>query len=148
MNTEQEAFLQQHANGEMTAQQAAQLLELGEGDTGLPEIGGQPSATPANDQTPGDAAASDVPELTPDNAVILARDGELTHFLLQLLFSSTAALHHYQVLVVFSKYAPAAPSPSSCLHLSCKSWDIFTSFHNFWIADLAPKLIQNSSKSC
>ncbi len=78
MNTEQEAFLQQHANGEMTAQQAAQLLELGEGDTGLPEIGGEPSATPANDQTPGDAAASDEPELTPDNAVILARDGKHT----------------------------------------------------------------------
>lgn len=80
MNNQQEAFLQQYS-GDMTAEQAAQLLELGEGDTGLPEKGDEPDVTPENDHVDSDTKASDTPakpELTPDNAVILAKDGKHT----------------------------------------------------------------------
>lgn len=89
MNTSQDDFIQQHApNGEMTAEQAAQLLELGEGDTGAAdaalETGGAPDATAATEAKPtGEQAADDVSknsdaELNADNAVILAKDGKHT----------------------------------------------------------------------
>lgn len=68
-------FLQQHAiDGELTAEQAAQLLELGDmGDTGItPDNGSVPSAAPVlNDAAT--AATDDV--LDPAKAVILAKDG-------------------------------------------------------------------------
>ncbi len=84
-----EDFTQQYApNGELTAQQAAQLLELvDQGDTGtLPEEGSAPDAAPAVNQ---DAAAADAAtevntdvadpgadqEVDPAKAVILAKDG-------------------------------------------------------------------------
>ncbi|MGY8830114.1 MAG: hypothetical protein ACKVIS_11280 [Pseudomonadales bacterium] len=89
MSTQQDDFIQQHApNGEMTALQAAQLLELGEGDTGAAsaalENGGAPDATAATEaNTAGEQAANDVSktrdaELNADNAVILAKDGKHT----------------------------------------------------------------------
>lgn len=87
MSTQVDEFIQQH-NGDMTAEQAAQLLELAEqGDTGaLPsEPGSEPDATAAK---PAEADATDgatnqegqqqgQPEGEPDpaNAVVLARDG-------------------------------------------------------------------------
>lgn len=89
MSTQQDDFIQQHAlNGEMTAEQAAQLLELGEGDTGAAsaalENGGEPDTTAATEDKPtGEQAANDVSktsdaELNADNAVILAKDGKHT----------------------------------------------------------------------
>ncbi|PTT39846.1 hypothetical protein DBR23_10080, partial [Acidovorax sp. HMWF018] len=77
----------------MTPEQAAQFLELVEGDTGttLPDAGGEPGATPADagTTTTPDAerqpstndgestpAASNEPD--PANAVILAKDGKHT----------------------------------------------------------------------
>lgn len=84
----QEDFIQQHAqNGELTAEQAAQLLELGEGDTGVAnaalETGGAPDATAATEGKPEGEQADDVSktsdaELNADNAVILAKDGKHT----------------------------------------------------------------------
>lgn len=86
----QAEFLQQHApDGVLTAEQAAQLLELSEeGDTGAAdaalEIGGEPGATAATEAKPeGEQAADDVSnisdaELNADNAVILAKDGKHT----------------------------------------------------------------------
>lgn len=72
-----EDFIQQHAvNGEMTAQQAAQLLELGEGDTGLPEKSDEPEVTTDSEQDPKTEPAES--ELTAENAVILAKDGKHT----------------------------------------------------------------------
>jgi hypothetical protein len=83
-------FIQQHApDGNLTAEQAAQLLELSEeGDTGAVdadlETGGEPVATAATKDKPeGEQAASDVSntsdaELNADNAVILAKDGKHT----------------------------------------------------------------------
>jgi hypothetical protein len=87
----QDDFIQQHApNGELTAEQAAQLLELGEGDTvsaasASTETGSQPEATAATEsEKTGDPQAgaattgvSDA-ELNADNAVILAKDGKHT----------------------------------------------------------------------
>ena len=49
--TQQTEFLQQHAqDGVMTPEQAAQFLELAEGDTGtkLPDTSSVPSAAPAD----------------------------------------------------------------------------------------------------
>ncbi|WP_405118759.1 hypothetical protein [Pseudomonas leptonychotis] len=86
----QAEFLQQHApDGNLTAEQAAQLLELSEeGDIGAadadPEIGGAPDATAATEAKPeGEQATDDVSntsdaELNADNAVILAKDGKHT----------------------------------------------------------------------
>lgn len=76
-------FIQQH-DGNLTAEQAAQLLELAEqGDTGipLPEQGGAPGSAPAIEQqtanvpSTGNTAA---PEPDPADAVILAKDGKHT----------------------------------------------------------------------
>jgi hypothetical protein len=93
--TQQTEFLQQHAqDGVMTPEQAAQFLELAEGDTGtkLPETGSVPSATtaeaaastdqaaelePSKDE-PGAATTPAASEPDPANAVILAKDGKHT----------------------------------------------------------------------
>lgn len=89
MHEQQNEFIQS-LNGELTPEQAAQLLEMGEeGDTGTPkpEEGGAPDATPA--QVDADGAGTAKPEeakgdavdestLTPENAVILAKDGKHT----------------------------------------------------------------------
>lgn len=83
-------FIQQHApEGEMTAAQAAQLLELvDQGDTGAPspEEGSAPAAAPAaaapeavqattNEKNTDGAAPSTEPEPDPANARVLAKDG-------------------------------------------------------------------------
>lgn len=103
MSTTQAEFIELHApDGQMTAEQAAQLLELSlQGDTGAapvasPEPGSAPAAAPASDaqtsttgeqatpaqeepQAQGQAAPSPQDgELTPENAVILAKDGKHT----------------------------------------------------------------------
>jgi hypothetical protein len=83
MNTED--FIQQYApDGNLTAQQAAQLLELGgQGDTALAETGGAPDAALDDDQQPvvatgttNESISDD--QLTVDNTVILAKDGKHT----------------------------------------------------------------------
>lgn len=94
MSTTQQEFLQAHAqNGVMTPEQAAQFLELVEGDTGtkLPDAGGEPGATPADAGTTttqdaerqpstnsGDPTPAASTEPDPANAVILAKDGKHT----------------------------------------------------------------------
>lgn len=73
LNEAQENFIQQYAtDGDMTAQQAAQLLELGMGDTGLPENSDLPGVTT---ETAPAAAPTDA-ELTAENAVVMAKDGK------------------------------------------------------------------------
>lgn len=73
--------------GHLTPQQAAQLLEMGEGDTGAltPEEGSAPNAVTADPITSDPAPKTDttdpVPpdsQLTADTAVILAKDGKHT----------------------------------------------------------------------
>lgn len=85
--------------GELTPEQAAQLLELTEGDTGIewPEHEAQPGASadsdeaeppepneaegqePTTEEEGNDAPAEiDESQLTPENAVILAKDGKHT----------------------------------------------------------------------
>ena len=93
--TQQTEFLQQHAqDGVMTPEQAAQFLELVEGDTGtkLPDTSSVPSAAPADAAASTDQAAELEPsknepgtqapaaEIEPDpaNTVILAKDGKHT----------------------------------------------------------------------
>ena len=93
--TQQTEFLQQHAqDGVMTPEQAAQFLELAEGDTGtkLPDTSSVPSAAPADaeastNQTaelePSKNAGEATPtpsDVQPDpaNTVILAKDGKHT----------------------------------------------------------------------
>ena len=92
--TQQTEFLQQHAqDGVMTPEQAAQFLELVEGDTGtkLPDTSSVPSAAPANAVASTDPAAELEPsknagelpppsDVQPDpaNTVILAKDGKHT----------------------------------------------------------------------
>ncbi|KWR85504.1 MULTISPECIES: hypothetical protein [unclassified Pseudomonas] len=101
MSTTQAEFIELHApDGQMTAEQAAQLIELSlQGDTGAapvasPEPGSAPAAAPASDaqtsttgeqppqeepQAQGQAAPSPQEgELNPENAVILAKDGKHT----------------------------------------------------------------------
>lgn len=74
LNEAQQDFLQQYApDGDMTAQQAAQLLELGMGDTGLPENSDLPEVTPELATT---AIAATDAELTADNAQLMAKDGK------------------------------------------------------------------------
>lgn len=84
-------FIQQHApEGEMTAAQAAQLLELvGQGDIGAetPELGSEPIAAPVaaaatpdvpattNEQNTDGAAPSADQEVDPAKAVLMAKDG-------------------------------------------------------------------------
>ena len=92
--TQQTEFLQQHAqDGVMTPEQAAQFLELVEGDTGtkLPDTSSVPSAAPADAAASTDQAAELEPstnngeqlppsaiEPDPANTVILAKDGKHT----------------------------------------------------------------------
>lgn len=96
--TDQQNEFIQSLNGELTPQQAAQLLEMGtQGDTGAkaPDNVAQPGANAeAGTSNTSDAAGSDGTnngtaatgqegatgnvELTPDNAVILAKDGKHT----------------------------------------------------------------------
>ena len=86
---QQDEFIQA-LDGELTAEQAAQLLELAEmGDTGnLPDAGGEPDATPGDDDSSQNAGAAGndqpnseaqaEPEIDPANAVILAKDRKHT----------------------------------------------------------------------
>ena len=82
-NTQIDNFLDSTigAGGDLTPEQAAQLLSLGiQGDTGAPspELSSGPSAAPApTDPSPQPAAPTE-PELTADNAVIQAKDGKHT----------------------------------------------------------------------
>ena len=93
--TQQTEFLQQHAqDGVMTPEQAAQFLELVEGDTGtkLPDTSSVPSAAPADAAASTDPAAELEPSKNagealpppsgvqpdPANTVILAKDGKHT----------------------------------------------------------------------
>ena len=82
-NTQIDNFLDSTigAGGDLTPEQAAQLLSLGiQGDTGAtpPELSSGPAAAPApTDPSPQPAAPTE-PELTADNAVILAKDGKHT----------------------------------------------------------------------
>ena len=94
MQTTQQEFLQTHAqDGVMTPEQAAQFLELVEGDTGttLPDSGGEPGATTADAGTTSTPDAERQPstnngaqlppsaiEPDPANTVILAKDGKHT----------------------------------------------------------------------
>ena len=87
MSTTQTEFLQTHApDGVLTPQQAAQFLELAEGDTSTAlEPGGKPVATPAAADTPtpvpgepNDAAQPPASDPDPATAVILAKDGKHT----------------------------------------------------------------------
>ncbi|MFK8398163.1 hypothetical protein M2D07_006590 [Pseudomonas sp. BGr12] len=99
MSTNQAEFIELHApDGQLTPEQAAQLLELSlQGDTGAvvaasPETGSAPAAAPASEvqattdveqakpqeqqQATGSATTStQESELNPGNAVILAKDG-------------------------------------------------------------------------
>lgn len=94
--TQQTEFLQQHAqDGVMTPEQAAQFLELVEGDTGtkLPDTSSVPSAAPADaaastdptaelepSKNAGEAILPPPSDVQPDpaNTVILAKDGKHT----------------------------------------------------------------------
>ena len=69
------------AGGDLTPAQAAQLLSLGiQGDTGAPspELSSGPAAAPAPTDGSPQPAAQPEPELTAENAVILAKDGKHT----------------------------------------------------------------------
>jgi len=99
ITNQQNEFIQSH-EGVMTPELAAQLLEMGmQGDTGAPspesvaqpgataEAGAQansdtaqPNATNSESAAPGQQAPATTgePELTPENAVILAKDGKHT----------------------------------------------------------------------
>ena len=98
MNTEE--FIQQHApDGNLTAQQAAELLQLGyKGDTANAENGDAPGATLDDVQKP-DVAAGTTDELisdeqmTVDNTVILAKDGKHTIGYDKLLDARSAEKH-------------------------------------------------------
>ena len=72
--TTQAEFLQANApDGVMTPHQAAQFLELAEGDTGTMPDSGTPDAAPDAVDTP--AIESPESATTPEKSVILARDG-------------------------------------------------------------------------
>lgn len=82
-NTQIDNFLDSTigAGGDLTPEQAAQLLSLGiQGDTGAPspELSSGPAAAPAPTDASPQPAAQPEPELTPENAVILAKDGKHT----------------------------------------------------------------------
>lgn len=93
-NPTQQEFLQAHAHdGVMTPDQAAQFLELAQGDTGtqLPDNSGEPGATTASAGTAntpdaerqpstntGDPTPAAANEPDPANTVILAKDGKHT----------------------------------------------------------------------
>lgn len=78
MTTPQQEFLQTHApDGVMTPQQAAQFLELAQGDTGTTPGSVTPDAEPVADastQESAEPAPATEPE-DPAKAVILAKDG-------------------------------------------------------------------------
>lgn len=90
-NTQQTEFIQA-LEGDLTPEQAVQLLELGEmGDTGtqLPDNGGEPDASPdaggadaggdaGKTQSNSDAAAAPAADAEPATPVILAKDGKHT----------------------------------------------------------------------
>ncbi len=85
----QDEFIQQH-EGVLTPEQAAQLLDMAQGDTGAaPETGSEPAASTDSAQAPGDestgtTAPVDQPKpaekpddaLDASNAAVLARDGK------------------------------------------------------------------------
>lgn len=92
ITNKQDEFIQS-LEGDITPEQAAQLLEMGEGDTGDPEPGSEPDATSTeqgddqkaaaaeNEQqkmTEGDGDGQGEGEPDPENAVILAKDGKHT----------------------------------------------------------------------
>lgn len=92
ITNEQNEFIQS-LEGDITPEQAAQLLEMGEGDTGVPETGSEPDATSAEQDDDQQAAAAEneqqqvtedegagqgEAEPDPDNAVILAKDRKHT----------------------------------------------------------------------
>lgn len=82
-NTQIDNFLDSTigAGGDLTPEQAAQLLSLGiQGDTGAPspELSSGPAAAPAPTDDSPKPAAQPEPELTAENAVILAKDGKHT----------------------------------------------------------------------
>lgn len=79
MNTKQTEFIQS-LEGDITPEQAAQLLELGEGDTGEPEDGSVPGAASEGQGGGQKAAAAEnwqqqMTDGDPENAIILAKDG-------------------------------------------------------------------------
>jgi len=83
--TTQNEFLQTQApDGVMTPAQAAQFLELHEGDTGQPDAGSAPDAAPDAEQNPSEPQGTEnetgnnaPPQQEPDpaKATVLARDG-------------------------------------------------------------------------
>lgn len=79
MTTTTQEFFQEHAqDGALTPEQAAQFLELVQGDTGTPaapETGDAPIVTPDPVNTPKAVQAA---ESDPANTVILAKDGKHT----------------------------------------------------------------------
>lgn len=78
MNTSVTEFLTTNAaEGDLSAAQAAELLELAMGDTGAqPEQGGEPSATPASvEPTPAAEPTPDATDVDPAKAVVMAKDG-------------------------------------------------------------------------
>lgn len=91
MNEAQNALIEA-SNGELTPEQAAELLELGEGETGhTPEDAAQPDAVgeqggdePGDEQEAGktgtnnDEGQNAPDDLNAENAVVLARDGKHT----------------------------------------------------------------------
>lgn len=91
MTTKQELFQQFEETGNLTADQAAQLIDL-EGDTGeQPDTGSEPGAAPEPDAPQQDSQVPDDSDLNPDNAVILARDGKHTIGYEKLLEARKAA---------------------------------------------------------
>lgn len=75
-------FIQQHApDGSMTAEQAAQLLELAMGDTGVkPDSSEAPAAAPEQQQPEpsGEQPQAQAAEPEPADAVLMAKDGKHT----------------------------------------------------------------------
>lgn len=76
MTTQQDFIQQNSVDGSLTALQAAELLELSEGDTGLPEKSDQPEVTTEEVAAPEAELTDD--KLTAENAVVLAKDGKHT----------------------------------------------------------------------
>lgn len=83
MSLQQQTEFIQSLDGELTPEQAAQLLELADmGDTGTePDTGSaMPGAAPddGTNAEAGNSEAQPTPELSADTAIILARDGKHT----------------------------------------------------------------------
>lgn len=114
MTTTQVEFLQEHAiGGALTPEQAAQLMELPEGDTSTTlETDGQPEAI--TEQAKPDVAAVEVgadakPEPTP---VILAKDGVHTIPFEKLAEAREAEQHWKQVALDAQAKLEAAAKPA------------------------------------